>query len=71
MNGTLTRVFAAYPLAFPVVFTALAAAYPGAFEHNPETGIYSVHFSLEQLSAAATGAYGLIAVVFAKWGIKR
>lgn len=71
MNGTLTRVFAAYPLAFPVVFTGLAAAYPGAFEHDPTTGIYSVHFTLVQLGAAATGAYGLIAGVFAKWGIKR
>lgn len=71
MNGTLTRVFAAYPLAFPFVFSLLAAAYPGTFSHNEATGVYSIHFTLAQLTAAAGGSYALIAGVFAKWGIKR
>jgi Na+/glutamate symporter len=71
MNGTLARVLGAYPLAFPLVFTALAAAYPGTFEHDPATGVYSVHFTLAQLGAAGAGAYAVIGGVFAKWGIKR
>jgi hypothetical protein len=29
MHGTLTRVFAAYPLAIPAVFMALAYLFPG------------------------------------------
>jgi len=71
MKGTLTRVLAAYPLAFPAVFTGLAALYPGTFEHNPATGLYSVHFTMAQLGAAGAGAYAIIGGVFAKWGIKR
>lgn len=71
MNGTLARVFAAYPMAFPLVFSALAAAYPGTFSHDEATGIYSVHFTIAQLGAAAGGSYLLIAGVFAKWGIKK
>ena len=71
MNGTLTRVLAAYPLAFPVIFTGLAAMYPGTFEHDPATGVYSVHFTLTQVGAAAAASYAVIGGVFAKWGIKR
>lgn len=71
MNGTLTRVFMAYPMAFPLVFSALAAAYPGTFSHDDATGVYSVHFTLEQMTKAAVGSYILIAGVFAKWGIRR
>ena len=71
MNGTLTRVFAAYPLAFPLVFSALAAAYPGTFAYDPATGLYSVQFTMAQLGVAAGGSYAIIAGIFAKWGIKR
>lgn len=71
MNGTLTRVFAAYPLAFPLAFSLLASAYPGTFSHDEATGVYSVHFTLAQIGAAAGGSYVLIAGIFAKWGIKR
>lgn len=71
MNGTFTRVFAAYPLAFPVVFSLLASAYPGTFSHNASTDVYTINFTLAQLSAAAAGSYAVIWGVFAKWGIKR
>lgn len=71
MNGTLTRVLGAYPLAFPIVFTGLAAAYPGTFQHDPVTDIYSVHFTTAQFGASFAGAYAVIGGVFAKWGIKR
>ena len=71
MNGTLTRVFAAYPLAFPLVFSALAAAYPGTFSHDASTGVYSIQFTLSQLGAAWAGAYAVIWGIFAKWGLKR
>lgn len=71
MNGTLTRVFAAYPLAFPLAFSVLASAYPGTFAHDPVTGLYSINFTIEQVGLAGAGAYAVIWGVFAKWGIKR
>lgn len=71
MKGTLVRVLGAYPLAFPVVFTGLAAAYPGMFAHDPATGIYTVSFTVEQMLVAFGGGYAVIGGVFAKWGIKR
>lgn len=71
MNGTLARVLGAYPLAFPVVFSLLASAYPGSFTHDEVTGLYSVQFTMEQMLAAAGGSYAVIGAVFAKWGIRR
>jgi hypothetical protein len=71
MKGTLTRVLGAYPLAFPAVFSALAAMYPGTFSYDPATGYYAVQFTLAQMGAAAVGAYGLIGAVFGIWGIKK
>lgn len=71
MNGTLARVLGAYPLAFPVIFTGLAALYPGSFDHDPATGVYSVHFTIEQMMGAFAGSYAVIGGVFAKWGIKK
>jgi expansin (peptidoglycan-binding protein) len=71
MNGTLSRVYGAYPLAFPLVFSGLAAAYPGTFSHDEVTGLYTIQFTLGQLGAAFAGAYGIVGGVFAKWGIKR
>lgn len=71
MHGTWTRVYGAYPLAFPLVFSALAAAYPGTFSHDELTGVYTVQFTMAQLGAAIAGAYAIIGGVFSRWGIKR
>lgn len=71
MHGTLTRVYGAYPLAFPLVFSGLAAAYPGTFSHDEASGVYTIQFTLTQLGAAFAGAYAIIGSVFSKWGIKK
>jgi hypothetical protein len=71
MKGTLARVYAVYPLAFPAVFAGLAALYPGTFAHDPATGVYTVNFTLQQLAAAFGGGYAIIGTVFGVWGVKR
>lgn len=71
MNGTLTRVFAAYPLAIPAVMVVLASLFPGYVMFDETAGRVTLTFTLAELGAAVAGGYGLIAAVFAKWGIKR
>ena len=71
MKGTLTRVFAAYPLAIPAVFAALAAFFPGYVGFDQGSGRVTLTFTLAELGAAVAGGYAVIAGVFAKWGIKR
>lgn len=70
MKGVWARVLGAYPLAFPAVFSGLAAMYPGTFAYDPATDLYSVQFSLAQIGVAAGGAYAIIGTVFGIWGKK-
>ena len=71
MNGTLTRVFAAYPLAIPAMLVVLASLFPGYVAFDQASGRVSLTFTLTELGGAVAGGYALIAGVFAKWGIKR
>jgi hypothetical protein len=71
MHGTLTRVFAAYPLAIPAVFMALAYLFPGHIGFDQSSQRVNVTFTLTELGAAVAAGYAMIAGIFAKWGIKR
>ena len=71
MKGTLTRVFALYPMALPFALVALSAVFPGYIAFDEGTGRVTLTFTLAEIGAAVAMAYGIIATVFAKWGIKR
>ena len=71
MNGTLTRVFAAYPLAIPAVLVALAAAFPQYLTFDLASGDFLIRGNINAVSAGIVGGYVAIYAVFAKWGIKR
>jgi hypothetical protein len=71
MFPTLTRVFAAYPLAIPLAFGALAFLFPAFVTYDDVTGRITITFTAQQAGAAVALGYGVIAGVFAKWGIKR
>lgn len=71
MNGTLTRVFAVYPLAIPFAFFALSMLFPGYVAFDQNTQDVTLRFNVKEVGAAFTVAYMLIAGVFAKWGIKK
>lgn len=71
MKGTLSRVFGAYPLAFPVVLTALAAMFPGYFMYDGPSQRVTMTFTLTELAGAFFGGQAIVGAVFAKWGIKR
>lgn len=71
MKGTLTRVFALYPMALPVALVALSSVFPGYVGYNEATQRVTLTFTLAEIGGAMALAYGLIGGVFAKWGIKR
>lgn len=71
MKGTLTRVFALYPMALPMAFVVLSTLFPGYIGYDEATQRVTVTFTLVEIGAAVTLAYAVIAGVFAKWGIKR
>lgn len=71
MKGTLTRVFAVYPLAIPFVMGLLAMAFPAFVAFDETTGRVTLTFTVAELGAAVAGGYAVIAGIFAKWGIKR
>lgn len=71
MKGTLARVFALYPMALPMAFIVLSTMFPGYIGYDDSTQRVTVTFTLAEIGAALAMAYGLIAAVFAKWGIKR
>lgn len=71
MKGTLTRVFAAYPLAIPAAFGALAYFFPAYVAYDDATGRIAITFTKEEAAAAIAMGYAAIAGIYAKWGIKR
>jgi hypothetical protein len=71
MNGTLTRVFALYPLAIPAMLGMLAMLFPSYIGFNEATQRVTITFTLGEIGAAIAGGYAIIGGVFAKWGIKR
>lgn len=71
MNGTLTRVFALYPMAIPAVLGLLAMAFPGYVAFDQVSGRVTLSFTLAEIGGATAAGYAIIAGVFAKWGIKR
>jgi hypothetical protein len=71
MKGTLTRVFAAYPLAIPAVLMGLAAMFPGYVAFDEATQRVTLTFSLAEIGAAVAGGYAIIAGIFGIWGIKK
>lgn len=71
MKGTLTRVFALYPMALPMAFVILSTLFPGYVAYDEVAQRVTITFTLAEVGAAVALAYGFIAAVFAKWGIKR
>lgn len=69
MNGVSSRVFLAYPLAIPAIFTILALIFPTFFYYNE--GRVTISFTTEQAVWAVGSGYATIAGIFAKWGIKK
>lgn len=71
MKGTLTRVFALYPMALPVVLVVLSSLFPGYISFEEGTQRVTLTFTLAEIGGAGVLAYALIGAVFAKWGIKK
>lgn len=71
MNGTLTRVFALYPMALPTAFILLSTMFPGNITYDEAAQRVTVTFTLVEIGGAVALGYAAIAYVFAKWGIKK
>lgn len=71
MNGTLTRVFAAYPVAIPAVLVVLAALFPDYLTFDKVSGDFVIRGNITALCAGVAGGYAIIWGIFAKWGIKK
>lgn len=71
MNGTLTRVFAVYPVAIPGVLALMASMFPGYVGFDSAAQRVTLTFTLPEMLAGLAGGYAVVGGVFAKWGIKR
>lgn len=71
MIGTLTRVFALYPMALPAALVLLSTLFPGYIAFDEVSGRITLTFTLAEIGGAAFLAYTAIAGVFMKWGIKK
>lgn len=71
MKGTLTRVFALYPMALPMALIVLSTLFPGHVGFDEAAQRVTLTFTLAEMGAALALAYGVIGAVFAKWGIKK
>jgi len=71
MNGTLTRVFAAYPVAIPGALVLLAGLFPEYLTFDQVSGGFVIRGNIYAVGGAVVAGYGAIWGIFAKWGIKR
>jgi len=78
MKGTLTRVYAVYPLAIPFAIWAvsqlghvLSQAFPGFIAFAADTQQWTVSFSSAEIVGGVVAGFAMIWGVFKKWGIKR
>lgn len=71
MNGTITRVFAAYPIAIPAALVVLAGLFPDYLTFDKISGEFIIRGNLNAVVGGIAAGYAVIWGVFAKWGIKR
>lgn len=71
MKGTLTRVFALYPMALPLAMVMLSNLFPGYIHFDEAGDRVTLTFTLTEIGGALVLAYAFIGGVFAKWGIKK
>jgi hypothetical protein len=78
MKGTLTRVYAIYPLAIPFAIWAvsqlgeiMARVFPGFVMFAADTGQWTVSFSSAEIVGGVLAGLAMIWGVFKRWGIKR